>query len=103
MMQDIGPQSREQAVQSVSWGDALRVWWAWFWRTVLFSLIVGFVLGGILGFFLATRGYGEESIEALSGLVGLLIGAVIGIVVMKHILEKGFGGFRLRVERRGGG
>ncbi len=71
----------------VTWGNTLRVWWSYFWRFSLFSLILGAVLGFIGGVVVGVMGNPE-----LGGTVGAILGWLgtfpVSIWVCKEILNK---------------
>ena len=53
------PNSVEQSTGTsipVTWGIALKVWWAWFWKSMLISIGLGFVVGFVFGFLGAMAG-----------------------------------------------
>jgi len=82
----------------VTWKRAIRVWWAYLWRSLI-VVIVGSVLagivGGIIGFIMSMMGADGDSISMLVMPIGMLIGILISIVPIKLILGKDFGEFRL--------
>jgi hypothetical protein len=83
----------------ITWGRAAKVWWAFWWRTVLIalpaSMILGGCAGGVIGFFLGMLGVPLDVISTVGGVMGFVLGLGVSIVPMKMILGKNFGGFRL--------
>lgn len=82
----------------VTWKRAIKVWWSYFWRSILAIIaaaFVGGIVGGILGFVLGMFGVAKESIQAVMGPIGFVIGVGISIIPLKLILGKNFGEFRL--------
>ncbi len=73
----------------------LKVWWSWLWRTMLFALIAGFVLGLVVGIFGAFAGYDAEQLDVLVTLLGFLIGLYVSYAVFARTLNKRFGSFRI--------
>jgi hypothetical protein len=69
----------------VTYDKALRVWWSYLWRSILYA-----VLGAIvLGFGVALLISESESGEAVSSILGALWGALASIWVLKNnILSK---------------
>jgi len=82
----------------VTWGRAIRVWWAYLWRNliaIVAAVVAGGVAGGVLGFVLSAAGVPIEAIRVVSMAIGGTIGLVISVVPIKLILNKDFGEFRL--------
>jgi hypothetical protein len=94
-----GPEVPDLAL-AIEWEHVLYVWWAWFWRTVVFTFLAGLVAGAVLGLAVFIMGGGARTIEVVSGLVGFLVFAATSLVVTRRVLEMEFSDFRLRVERR---
>lgn len=80
-----------------TWFTGLRVWWAWFWRTMLIVLIVSFIGGLVVGVLSAIIGLGEALASVLGMFVGLGVGFYFGPAVFKRMMTKGFGKYRLAV------
>ncbi|MFA6030816.1 MAG: hypothetical protein WC969_13240 [Elusimicrobiota bacterium] len=74
---------------------ALKVWWAFMWRAVVFALLAGFVIGIAFGLFSAVFGLKPETIGGFAGLLGLVLGIGVSIEVMFRVLRKKFDGFEL--------
>ena len=79
----------------VTWGKATKIWWSMAWRGVLVGLLGGFIAGLFIGFIGAALGISEQTISALATLSGLVVGIPIGIWVVKYVLGKKFGDFRI--------
>jgi ABC-type uncharacterized transport system permease subunit len=82
----------------VTWGRAVRVWWAHAWRSlvaVLVAMVIGAVVGGILGFAMGIMGAEVRTIRIVAGTIGFAIGLGVSVVPMKMILGKEFREFRL--------
>ncbi|USG60581.1 hypothetical protein NBZ79_15550 [Sneathiella marina] len=83
-----------------SWGRALRVWWAFFWRNLIAIVVAGLIgaAGGFaIGFVMGMAGVESEIIKYFSSAFGLVIGVAISVVPVKLILNKNYGGFRLSI------
>lgn len=74
---------------------ALRVWWAWCWRTMLLALGAAFLFGFIVGVVGTVAGLDKNSVTYLGGAGGFVLGLYFSVHVMKRILNKSFGGFRV--------
>ena len=82
----------------VTWGTALRVWWSYAWRCVVFSAILGFVLGGIGGFVVGIMGKPELG-GSVGGTIGYIGSIPVSIWVMKKILDKKYKEFSVALVR----
>lgn len=84
----------------VTWGATLRVWWSYVWRTMLFSGILGCILGFIGGFVVGAMGKPE-----LGGTVGGILGYIgsipVSIWVLKKILNKKYKEFSVALINEG--
>ena len=82
----------------VTWERAVRVWWAFLWRSIV-AVFASMLICGILGFVIGFVGtLLHVPIPVLYGLVMILsfgIGLAISIVPLKLILGKDFGEFKL--------
>jgi hypothetical protein len=78
----------------VTWKHAIIVWWSLVWRGVLFGMLAASVAGFILGLIMGVLGKGESA-EVYGQLAGLVAGIPVGIWVVKTILTKEFGNFRI--------
>ena len=80
----------------VTWGNTLPVWWSFAWRATVFGAIGGGVLGFIAGIVLGVIGRLD-----LATVVGAIAGYAAAIPVsmwcMKHILNKSFNGYSVRL------
>jgi len=78
----------------------LRIWWCYFWRTVVCGALIGLVLGAIGGFIVGLLGKPE-----LGGHVGTLLGYAgqvpVSILVLKSVLQKRFKEFSIRLVSNG--
>ncbi|MEZ0232084.1 MAG: hypothetical protein ACAH12_04540 [Methylophilaceae bacterium] len=82
----------------VTWGRAIRVWWAYVWRNIIaiiVAMLIGAVLGAILGAIMGALHVPLETIKIIVTPIGVILGFAISIVPIKLILGKDFGEFRL--------
>jgi len=83
----------------VTFGRAARIWWAWLWRTVLATVLISVVFGLLIG--LLERLMPDvlvllpDSTLRLGRFAGIAFGCLIGIGMMRHVLRRSFGGFRI--------
>jgi len=79
-----------------TWGRVFHIWWAWLWRAVVFSMVLGFVLGAIGGFIVGAAGRPD---------LGAPVGAVLGwlgsipvtVYVLGIVLRKRYRQFSIKV------
>jgi hypothetical protein len=76
---------------------ALKVWWAFIWRAVVFALLSGFAVGLGVGLLAAALKLTPEQISPIAGFFGLVIGAGVSIEVMFRLLRKKFQGFEIAI------
>lgn len=79
---------------------ATRVWWAWCWRAILLALGSSFLLGLVFGIIGNVVGLDKNTIASLGGIIGFFLGIFFSIFVMKKILCKSFGSFRITVMKQ---
>jgi hypothetical protein len=88
------PADRQREVEvKADWKVALRFWWAFMWRLFLYNAVIG------TAFTLALKQFGGRN-EALDNGM-LLVSAVVflglEIFLMRSLLSKRFGSFRIAV------
>ena len=84
----------------VTWGATLRVWWSYAWRVMLFSGILGFVLGFIGGFVVSVMGKPELG-SRVGGILGYIGSIPVSIWVLKKILNKKYKDFSVALINEG--
>ena len=76
---------------------AARVWWSWFWRTMVsYVLLIWFVNTGLIILF-GTLGIGNRGFTIATKVSHLIVLACVGLYFFTDILDKEFGGFRVCV------
>jgi len=82
----------------ITWCRALKVWWAFFWRSLI-AMVVASIVGAIVGFFIGLvmgfLGAPPRALAFVAVITGMAIGLGLSVVPMKMILGKDFGRFRL--------
>lgn len=78
-----------------NYSTALKLWWALIWRTVPLAMAGAFVIGLVLGIIVGVTGLGLSPI--VSGVFGLVWGAFASVWVIKRLMTKGFGNYRLAI------
>jgi hypothetical protein len=79
----------------VTWARTMQVWWAFFWRSVVYIMVPAFFLGAIVGTVLAVRDVPLEPHAWKLQLAGGAIGLFVGIWLIRVILSKTYSGFRI--------
>lgn len=74
---------------------ALKVWWAFLWRSVVFACLSGFAVGFLFALAALALKLPPEIVSAVSGLFGVVLGALLSIEAMYRVLRKRFAGFEL--------
>lgn len=74
---------------------ALIIWWAWAWRAVLLIIGLGLVTGFAVGLVGALMGLPKETVSTMAGFAGFILGVGASVYVLKRILRKDFGDFRI--------
>ncbi|KPK41934.1 MAG: hypothetical protein AMJ78_04160 [Omnitrophica WOR_2 bacterium SM23_29] len=79
----------------VTWMHALKVWWSFTWRVLIYGFIGGFIIGLVLGFIMAMMGASPAAVNNACRIGGFIIGIPIGIAVVKIVLQKKYSDFRI--------
>lgn len=78
----------------VTWTHTMTIWWSYAWRCLLFSMIVGAILGLIGGIIVGLAGRPD-----LGGQVGSVLGSIgsfpVSIFFLKKILNKKYKNFTI--------
>lgn len=78
-----------------TWEMAAKVWWAFIWRSAIFSVLIGVVVGLVIGFFASILGISAGFLMSVSSIIGLALGIGVSIWAMKMILAKKFKTFQV--------
>ena len=71
----------------VTWKRAMLVWWSYVWRCMIFSMVLGAILGAIGGVVIVIIGRPELA-GVVGGVLGYLASIPVSIYVLKKILDK---------------
>jgi hypothetical protein len=82
-----------------SFGDGVRIWWAWFWRYFLLTFALGLVLGFALGIAGAAAGMNTAELKMIALSLNLLLIVLVSFLVLLFILRHEFRMFRIRLLR----
>lgn len=78
-------------------GIAAKAWWALTWRSLLCAVVVGTVWGFVIGIIASIAGWQQGGMTLLAGVGGFFLGAYVSIRIMRRLMIKGFGRYRLSV------
>lgn len=92
----------------VTWGRAVRVWWAVTWRAIGLGMLVGGLSGCAIGFVVGMVGHASHADQATVNTIitmitiptGLVLGVVVSIWTTRAVLEKQFREFRIALIAR---
>ncbi len=79
---------------------ALQVWWAMVWRAMPLALLAGIAVGFLAGIAGSFMNISVESVQGPLTFLGFVLGLFITVKVIKHLMTKGFGVYRLAVVRK---
>ncbi|MEC9407229.1 MAG: hypothetical protein VX549_08135 [Pseudomonadota bacterium] len=79
----------------VTWGRTMQVWWAFFWRGIVYVMLPAFFLGAVVGVVLAVNKVPLEPHAWKLQMVGGAMGLFVGIWLTRVILRKTYSGFRI--------
>lgn len=88
--------AQSEFAQEVTVQRLVAIWWAFAWRAMLLSAVLGALLGFIGGFVAALIGRRDLS-AAVGALLGYLGSIPVSIVVLRHVLQKRFRTFEIRI------
>lgn len=94
--------AKSEFAPDFTWGRILRVWWAWAWRVIIFSAVLGFILGAIGGAIVGAAG--RPDLGAPVGTVLGWVGSIpVSLYVLGIVLRKRYKHFSLKVVPHGAG
>ena len=82
----------------VTWARATRIWWAYLWRSIVGAVVmslIGGLVGGLLGYMMSSFGAKTSTVQWVALPIGVILGVGMSILVVKRVLGKDFGEFRL--------
>jgi hypothetical protein len=86
----------ESSIEPTVW-IAARVWWSWFWRTILSYIVLTWFINAGLIIFCGTFGLGNRALRIATQVSHLTVLAFVGLYFFTDILDKEFRGFRVCV------
>ena len=78
-----------------NWHRTIKIWWYWFWRATLFTVIVSFLVGMLLGAMLAITGASDNTLKLVGNITGIFIGIFFALIILKSLPEKEFSDFKV--------
>jgi hypothetical protein len=79
--------------------DAIRIWWAWFWRHFVITFGLGIVLGFVLGMVAGATGLSMAELNNVGLLLNVVLAAAVALFVVYIILRHDFRTSRIRLMR----
>jgi hypothetical protein len=79
----------------ITWLRALKIWWSIVWRTMLYSILFSILAGIPIAISTAALGFDEAVALQVGRLIGLVIGFIVAVWVVKIVLGKSFSDFRI--------
>lgn len=65
------------------------------WRTILFAVIAGIIVGSLLGILLVFTDFTDQTNQYILEVAGYLVGIPIGIWVLSLVFKKSFSDFKI--------
>jgi len=81
-------------------GHALRVWWAFYWRSTLFGFVIVFVISLLLGIAGRAAGLSQPLILLAARVESLVVTFIVTLFAMQRVLRKNFQRFRIGLASR---
>lgn len=84
----------------VTWKMSLKIWWAYFWRTILGTLalvVVLFICNYFVNIVAVFLKLPPVFITIILGIITFTFSIAVSLIVVKQILNKNYGSFRLSV------
>lgn len=77
------------------WRQALRVWWSFQWRVTLIALLLAWFIDFWIGMLGGMMGMRARGLTISTTIVGIVVNALVGLYIMKDIIDRDFGPFRV--------
>lgn len=81
-------------------GHALRVWWAFYWRSTLFSLVIVFFSSLVLDIAGQAAGLPKPLMLLAARVATLVVAFTVALFAMQRVLRKNFQRFRIGLASR---
>ncbi len=74
---------------------ALRVWWAFYWRSTVFGIVIALVISLLLGIVGSAAGLSKPVILLAARVESLVVTFMVALFAMQRVLRKNFQRFRI--------
>jgi hypothetical protein len=81
-------------------GRLLRIYWLFLWRATIGGAVIGGMFGFVIGFVMGLARMPREQIALVTAPVGLVVGAIWSVFVLRMMLEKEYRDFRITLIAR---
>jgi hypothetical protein len=71
----------------ITWGEAISIWFSFFWRAILIGIALGFVAGTMAGVFAGATGVPDKA-ALYGGIAGWLSSIPSSMIAMKLAIDK---------------
>lgn len=89
------PLTTKPAPVEPTWEQALRVWWSWQWRVIFTMILLDMFISLGLGSFRETVGLTRGEFGIVSFVLSCVFTGLVSIYILKDVLDKDFGKFRV--------
>lgn len=79
---------------------ALQIWWAMAWRSIPLVIICSILASLAISLVITIVGIDPKAMQGPSMLIGAIVGLYVSIKVIKYLMTKGFGEYRLVVVKK---
>lgn len=76
---------------------ALKVWWALFWRIMPTAIAGAILIGFVIGLASGALNIDVNAASIFSGILGFVFGMWVILFMIRRLMVKGFGRYRLAV------
>lgn len=88
-------------MDKITYKETLSIWWAFFWKSLVFGILIGGLVGVILGFVVVMLSLDISYLMPYAGLLGYIISLPLSFYVLKKTLGKKYKTFSLEIKRNG--
>lgn len=79
---------------------AFQLWWAITWRSLAASVLAVLIFGQLIATIIYLTGGSIESVQWPANIAAFILGIYIAVQVVKHLMTKGFGEYRLAIIKK---
>ena len=85
-------------MKDITFAELQSIWWAFFWRSAVFGLLIGFILGVIGGATIAVLGHPEWA-TIIGSAIGFISSIPATMLALRLALRKKYHTFELTMLR----